>query len=166
MAVGGTVNESDFSARGIARSLGPCLVCFSPLFWFMELLQNQLYRWVEGDFAWRYPASPYGSFYFPSVFLWAAAIALIWTLDTAVFVPRGTSQWARVPLLALACFAAEWFAGYAGDRLHLPMQHWRSSPLLYIRLSAYWLWCLDVLCYDWLRRWMSAAGPPRRLPVV
>jgi hypothetical protein len=154
------------SALELARSLGPLLVCLSPLFWFMELLQNQAYRWAEGHYGWLYPASPYQSFYFPSVFLWASAITVIWTLDTFVFLPRGTPQWRRVPLLALACWAGEWLAGFVGDQVGLPMQHWPDSPLRYIRPSAYWLWCLDVLCYDWLRRWMSASGRTGRVPAV
>jgi hypothetical protein len=160
------VNTRDQSMPDFARSLGLSLVCLSPLFWFMELLQNQLYRWVEGEYAWSYPASPYTSFYFLSVFLWAGAIAIIGILDHYVFVPRGTTQWRRVPLLALACFAGEWLGGFVGDHVGLPMQHWTSSRLVYIRPSAYWFWCLDVLCYDWLRRWMSASARPRRLPVV
>lgn len=149
-----------------ARSLGFCVVCLSPLFWFMELLQNQLYRLILGHYGWSYPASPYTSFYFPSVFLWAGAITIIGSLDHCVFVPRGTPQWRRVPLLAMACFAAEWLVGLVGDLVHLPMQHWEHSPLVYIRPSAYWFWCLDVLLYDWLRRWMGAARRARGLPVV
>ncbi len=152
------MNIRERSALEHARSLVPLLVCLSPLFWFMELFQNQLYHWVEGRYGWLYPASKYSSFYFPSLLLWASAIAVIWTLDTFAFIPRGTPQWRRVPLLALACWAGEWLAGFAGDRVGLPMQLWTDSPLKYIRPSAYWFWCLDVLCYDWLLRWMRSSG--------
>lgn len=160
------MNVRDRSALEIARSLGPWMICLSPLFWFMELLQNQLYRMAEGHYAWHYPASQYSSFYFPSLLLWASAIAVIWTLDNFVFVPRATPQWLRVPLLALACWSGEWLAGFVGDWIGLPMQHWTDSPLVYIRPSAYWFWCLDVLCYDWLRRRMSASGRTGGLPAV
>lgn len=135
-----------------------CLVFMTPLLWFLELLQNQAYRMVRGEYGWTYPASPHTWFYFSSMFLWAGGIAVTWSLDRFVFVPRGTPQWRRVPLLALVLFAGEWVGGFVGDRiLHAPMQRWTDSPLVYVSPIAYGFWLMNVLCYDLMRRWLSTA---------
>jgi len=135
----------------------PALVLLSPLFWFMELLQNQLYWLVLRRPGWVYPGSPYQWFYFPSMLLWTSAIASMWTLDRLVFIPRRTPPLRRVLLLGLVEWAGEWVAGCLGHALGRDMQVWPGAPLVYVGVSAYAFWCLDVLAYDWLGRFLTAS---------
>jgi hypothetical protein len=147
------------------RSLWPCVIFMTPLFWLLEVAQNQAHRWVRGHYGWTYSASPYSWFSFGSMFLWIGAVVLIWSLDRFVFLPRGTPRWRRLALMALACFAGEWLGGLLGDLLHHPMQRWTGSPLVYVSPVAYGYWCMNVLCYDLLHRWLSAPRamiPPRQ----
>ena len=56
----------------------------TPIFWFMELVQNNIYYFFSRQdpkvWGWWYPASPYHWFYFKSLTLWAGSVALFWGL--------------------------------------------------------------------------------------
>ncbi len=93
-----------------ARVLATQILYLAPVFWLLELTQNQLFRLVQGEWGWVYPASPYGWFSFGSLTLWAGAIFLLWTLHYYWFYPKKVSVWRRVLIGA----AFTWTGGVAG----------------------------------------------------
>lgn len=123
----------------------------APLFWFMELSQNVAWRWVNGDWGWYFPESPYHWFSFESIILWAGCVVLLWSMHYFWFYPRRMKLWTRVALSAPACFVGEWVGGYvAANVFDHPLQVWPGSPLVYVHYSAIFFWMSNVIVYQLL----------------
>lgn len=123
----------------------------APLFWFMELAQNVAWRWVNGDWGWIFPESPYNWFSFASIILWAGCVVLLWSLHYFWFHPRRVKVWTRVALGAVACFVGEWVGGFlAANVFNHPLQVWPGSPLVYVHWCALFFWVSNVIVYQLL----------------
>jgi len=122
-----------------------------PLFWFLELAQNVAWRWMNGDWGWHYPESPYHWFSFGSMILWAGCVGLLWAMHFFWFYPRKVRVWMRVGVGAVACFVGEWFGGYMADKVFdHPLQIWPSSFLVYVHVAALFFWVSNVIVYHLL----------------
>ncbi len=123
----------------------------APLFWFMELAQNVAWRWVNGDWGWYFPESPYHWFSFASIILWAGCVMLLWSLHYFWFYPRRVKLWTRVGIGAAACWAGEWVGGFvAANVFNHPLQVWPGSPLVYVHWCALFFWVSNVIVYQLL----------------
>ena len=133
----------------------------TPIFWFVELLQNQLYWKVTGEPGWTYPLSPYHWFSFESLVLWAGSVTIIWSLNVFWFQRRDVGLLKRMIIAGSICWAGEWLAGFLADRvLGHPLQVWTNAPLVYITFSALFFWWWDVLLYQWLTKDLAGLGRP------
>jgi hypothetical protein len=143
------------------RRLFQQVIFIAPLFWFMELLQNQLYWWFTGSFGWGYqpdasgePTAWYSLVSFP---LWVLTIVVFSLLDGA-FERRGTAYPLRTLIAGAVGFGGELAAGFVCDRyLHRCLQIWPDSSLVYISLSALPFWCADYLIFHLLTRELRSA---------
>lgn len=134
-----------------ARVLATQILYLTPIFWLLELAQNQLFRLVQGEWGWVYPASPYGWFSFGSLTLWAGAITLLWTLHYFGFYPRKVSVWRRVLISAVILWAGEWLGGFLADKVFgSPLQVWPGSPLVYVSFGAIFFWVSNACIYHLL----------------
>lgn len=123
----------------------------APLFWFMELSQNLAWRWMNGDWGWVFPKSPYHWFSFGSLFLWAGCVALLWSLHFFWFYPRRVKLWPRLAIGAVVCWVGEWVGGYiAANVFNHPLQVWPGSPLVYVHYSALFFWVSNCIVYHLL----------------
>ena len=134
-----------------ARVLATQILYLTPFFWLLELAQNQLFRLVQGQWGWVYPASPYGWFSFGSLTLWAGGIALLWTLHYFWFYPKKVSVWRRVLISAVLLWAGEWLGGFLADKVFgSPLQVWPGSPLVYVSFGAIFFWVSNACLYHLL----------------
>ncbi|QDE93588.1 hypothetical protein BHS06_33930 [Myxococcus xanthus] len=123
----------------------------APLFWFMELAQNVAWRWMNGDWGWVFPKSPYHWFSFGSLILWAGCVALLWSLHFFWFYPRRVKVWPRLAIGAGVCWVGEWVGGYvAANVFNHPLQVWPGSPLVYVHYSALFFWVSNCIVYHLL----------------
>ncbi|WP_141617130.1 hypothetical protein [Myxococcus sp. AB036A] len=123
----------------------------APLFWFMELAQNVAWRWMNGDWGWVFPKSPYHWFSFGSLILWAGCVALLWSLHFFWFYPRRVKVWSRLAIGAGVCWTGEWVGGYvAANVFNHPLQVWPGSPLVYVHYSALFFWVSNCIVYHLL----------------
>ncbi len=123
----------------------------APLFWFMELAQNVAWRWMNGEWGWMYPKSPYHWFSFGSLILWAGCVALLWSLHYFWFYPRRVKVWPRLAIGAVVCWVGEWIGGYiAANVFNHPLQVWPTSPLVYVHYSALFFWVSNCIVYHLL----------------
>jgi len=146
--------------HGLHR-LASQVMFLAPLFWFMELLQNQLYLWVTGSYGWGYLPGPDGLptawYSLLSVPLWAITIATFSLLD-GIFERQRTPYLLRTVIAGVVGFAGEFTAGFVGDRyLHHCLQIWPKSNLVYISLTALPFWCADYLIFHLLTRELRSA---------
>jgi hypothetical protein len=133
------------------RVLATQVLFITPLFWLMELAQNNVWRWVTGQWGWVYPTSPYGWFSFNSMVLWAGAVLTFWSLHCFWFYPREVPTWLRIVVGGVAGWAGEWVGGYLA--VHLtgsPLHVWPGSPLVYISVPALFFWMSNVVTYHLL----------------
>jgi hypothetical protein len=131
-----------------ARVLATQILYLTPIFWLLELTQNQLFRWVQGDWGWIYPASPYYWFSFASLAMWAIGIGLMWTLHYYWFHPRKMPVWRRVAWGTVIAWCVEWLGGWVADKvLGAPLQVWPGSPLVYVSFGAIFFWMSNVTLY-------------------
>jgi hypothetical protein len=136
---------------GYLGSLVFHLVYVTPIFWFMELLQNQLYWVLTGKPGWTYPRSPYNWFSFESIGLWGGSVVIIWCLHFFWFLRRDVGQVKRMIIAGSLCWAGEWLAGFvAAEVFHRPLQVWTDAPLVYVGFSALFFWWWNVLLYQLL----------------
>jgi hypothetical protein len=137
------------------------ILFIAPLFWFMELAQNQLYLWATGNYGWGYRPGPDGLptawYSLMSAPLWAMTIATFSLLD-AIFERSRTPYLLRTVIAGVVGFAGEFTAGFVGDRyLHHCLQIWPKSNLVYISLTALPFWCADYLIFHLLTRELRSA---------
>lgn len=160
--------SGDGRQRRVAGYLGSLVFHVSyvtPIFWFVELLQNQLYWKLTGEPGWTYPLSPYHWFSFESVGLWAGSVTIIWCLNFFWFLRRDVGLVKRMVIAGTICFAGEWLAGFVADRvLDHPLQIWTNAPLVYIKFSALFFWWWDVLLYELLTVDIARLGRPAAAP--
>jgi hypothetical protein len=133
----------------------------APLFWFMELLQNQLYLWFTHRYGWGYAPDASGAptawYSLMSLPLWGFTVVVFALLD-ATFERRGTSYPLRTLIAGAIGFAGEFLAGFVCARyFHHSLQIWPDSPLVYISLSALPFWCADYLIFHLLTRELRSA---------
>jgi hypothetical protein len=134
-----------------ARVLATQILYLAPVFWLLELTQNQLFRLAQGEWGWVYPASPYGWFSFGSLALWAGAIFLMWTLHYYWFYPKKVTVWRRVLIGAAVSWCGEWVGGFIADKiLGSPLQVWPGSPLVYVSFGAIFFWVSNACIYHLL----------------
>jgi hypothetical protein len=128
-------------------------IFLTPLLWFVELLQNQLYRLIAGDWGWIYPQSPYHWFSFLSLANWSFAVVVYSLLFRWWFDPQAVPAWIRWPVMCVAGFASEFLTGLAW---HLATGQyffiWTHSPLPYIEIWALPLWFSTAILFDLLNR--------------
>jgi hypothetical protein len=134
-----------------ARVLATQILYLTPIFWLLELTQNQLFRIVQGEWGWIYPSSPYHWFSFGSLMLWAGCIFLLWTLHYYWFYPKRVTVWQRVAFGTVITWAGEWLGGYLMDKVvGSPLQVWPGSPLVYVSFGALFFWMSNVIIYHLL----------------
>ncbi|HLL06203.1 MAG TPA: hypothetical protein VK539_36865 [Myxococcaceae bacterium] len=148
--------------RRVAGHVGSLLfhvVYVTPIFWFVELLQNQLYWKLTGAPGWTYPRSPYHWFSFESLGLWGGSVVLIWCLHFFWFQRRGVGMVKRMIIAGTLCWAGEWLSGFVADQVfHRPLQIWTNAPLVYVQFSALFFWWWDVLLYQLLTVDIASLG--------
>jgi hypothetical protein len=148
--------------RKVVGSLGSLafhIIYVTPIFWFVELLQNQLYWKLTGEPGWTYPLSPYHWFSFESLGLWGGSVALIWCLNFFWFLRRDVGLVKRMVIAGTLCWAGEWLAGFVADQVfHHPLQVWTNAPLVYVKFSALFFWWWDVLFYQLLTVDIASLG--------
>jgi hypothetical protein len=134
-----------------ARVLATQILYLTPIFWLLELTQNQLFRIVQGDWGWVYPSSPYHWFSFASLMMWALGIGLMWTLHYYWFYPKRLTVWRRVAYGTVITWCGEWVGGYVADHVFgSPLQEWTGSPLKYVSFGAIFFWMSNVIIYHLL----------------
>jgi hypothetical protein len=148
-------------AAGYLGSLAFHVIYVTPIFWFVELLQNQLYWTLNGEPGWTYPRSPYNWFSFESLGLWGGSVVLIWCLHFFWFLRRDVGLMKRMIIAGTLCWAGEWLAGFvAAEVFHRPLQVWTDAPLVYVKFSALFFWWWDVLLYRFLTVDIASLGRP------
>ena len=161
----GTRAGATWLPLGLHRFLNQILF-ISPLFWFMELLQNKLYLIAINRYGWGYEPDAHGNltawYSFRSLLPWCMTVAVFSLLDTFWFERRRTSLLLRMVIAGLIGFAGEWTTGFISDRLmgHC-LQIWPESRLVYISLSALPFWLLDYAVFHWLTRELRMAHDHR-----
>lgn len=149
LTLAAAAQERSFSTY--ARVLATQILYLTPFFWLLELTQNQLFRLVQGDWGWIYPASPYYWFSFASLGLWAFGIGLMWTLHYYWFYPRRLPVWQRVAYGTVFAWCVEWLGGWVADKaLGTPLQVWPGSPLVYVSFGALFFQVSNVTLYHLL----------------
>jgi hypothetical protein len=161
------------------RRLAKQVLFIGPLFWFMELLQNQVYfaahkLLADGQgYGWGYHPGANGkptAWYSPmSLPLWALTVAVFSLLDELWFNRvRMHFVW-RVVIAGVVGFFGEAFAGYGCEHfLGRCLQIWPGSPFRYIAVSALPFWLFDYVVFHWLTLELRSAdlqrlsGPPLR----
>lgn len=147
--VGGTVR---------VRRLLVQVLFIAPLFWFLELLQNQFYRVVLHEYGWRYQHHKGPWFSFESLLLWAVTITAFSLLDDLAFEPRRLALGLRMVLAGVIGWCGEWASGAFFDHVFgHPMQIWRDSSLVYVAPSALPFWILDFAVFYGLVRLLRRA---------
>ena len=149
---------------GIYRFVGQVLF-LSPLFWFMELLQNQAYRLVTSQFGWLYrlpPPSAHTTWYsVRSLPCWLLTVSVFSMLDE-IFQRKQLPGLARLVIAGTVGWVGEWTIGYVAAHLsQRGLQFWPGSPLVYIAFSALPIWWMDFLIFQWLTRELRHAQAHR-----
>ncbi|MBN1209821.1 MAG: hypothetical protein JXB05_33535 [Myxococcaceae bacterium] len=143
--------QQDKSFFTYARVLATQILYLTPVFWLLELTQNQLFRIVQGEWGWIYPSSPYQWFSFASLLVWALGIGVMWTLHYYWFYPRRVAVWRRVAYGTIAAWGIEWAGGFVHDKLlGTPLQVWPGSPLVYVSFGAIFFWMSNIIIYHLL----------------
>lgn len=142
------------------KALGWQLLLLVPLFWLIELAQNQAYRLVLGDYGWHYPQSPHHWFSFLSLPSWGIAITAMALVERHGARP---GQWREAWACLVAgsvCWALEWGNGwFHAEVLGAPLYVWPFSPLRYVGPEALLWWWGNAWLY---RRLAPVVSPQRR----
>jgi len=132
----------------------------TPIFWFVELIQNYGYRVITGHWGWVYPDSSFVFFDFRSLGVWAISVGMMWTLFFFWFIPRSVSLTRACLIAGFICWAGEFTTGAIYNWVFgHPLYEWVNAPWRFIKLSALPLWCLDVLLYWFLTTRMARMRP-------
>jgi len=140
------------------RRLVTQVLFIAPLFWFMELLQNQVYLLFAHDFGWRYKDA-HGQltdwYSFESLLLWAFTVAVFSLLDVLLFEPRRLPLVLRMLIAGVVVGPASWPRERSSDRvLGHCLQDLAGSFLVYIAPSALPFWIFDFAVFHFLVREM------------
>ena len=134
-----------------SRVLATQILYLTPIFWLLELTQNQLFHMVQGEWGWTYPSSRYEWFSFSSLMMWAFGIGLLWTLHYYWFYPKRVTVWRRVAYGTVLGWCVEWAGGFAAAKIAgNPLQVWPGSPLVYVSLGAIFFWMSNIVVYQLL----------------
>ena len=145
---------------GVRRLLTQILF-IAPLFWFMELLQNQVYLVFAHDFGWRY-RDAHGQlsawYSFESLLPWAFTVAIFSLLDALAFEPWRLPLILRMLIAGVIGWCGELGTGAFFDRvLGHCLQIWPRSFLVYVAPSALPFWILDFAVFHFLVRELRRA---------
>lgn len=153
----------------IRRTLKQVLY-ITPLFWFMELFQNWIYKEVTGQYGWGYPDAagalrdatvPLAWYSLKSVPLWGLTVVVFSTLEP-IFVKHKLSFLWRMAIAGGIGWAGEWTAGFLSTRvLHEYLQVWHDTKLIYISVSVLPFWCLNFLFFHLLTKELRVAHESR-----
>jgi hypothetical protein len=132
------------------------LLLLTPLYWFVEILQNLVYKVAIGDYGWYYPQDSFHWFSFRTLPSWAIALVVMAALYHYVFIPNKFSIWKNCFIAGSICWAMEWINGYLyAEILQQPLYIWTYSPLKYVGIEAIILWWADVWLYHYLRKYFT-----------
>ena len=149
---------------GLHRFLNQILF-ISPLFWFMELLQNKVYLLAIDRYGWGYEPDAQGRltawYSFRSLLPWATTVAVFSLLDTFWFERKRMSLLLRMVIAGVIGFWGEWFTGFISNYTGHCLQIWPGSTLVYISPSALPFWLLDYAVFHWLTRELRMAHDHR-----
>ena len=135
------------------KKLSLQLLLFTPLFWFVEILQNLCYKLVLGEYGWYFPTGQFHWFSFQTLPSWAIALTIMAVCYEYICKPKNLAVWQYYVLAGTICWAAEWINGYLhAEVLQQPLYVWTYSPLKYVGIEAIVLWWSDVWLYDYLRK--------------
>lgn len=146
---------------GLHRFLNQILF-ISPLFWFLELLQNKVYLLTIGRYGWGYEPDPHGNltawYSLRSLFPWCTTVVVFSLLDAFWFERRRMPLPFRMLIAGLIGFGGEWTTGFLSDHvLGHCLQIWPGSSLVYVSLSALPFWFVDYAVFHWLTRELRMA---------
>jgi hypothetical protein len=129
------------------------LLLLTPLYWFVEILQNLAYKILLGQYGWYYPLEQFHWFSFRTLPSWAIALTVMAAFYHYVFIPKNIPLWKTYILTGTICWAMEWINGYLHNEiLETPLYIWTYSPLKYVGIEAIFLWWADVCLYHYLRK--------------
>ena len=129
------------------------VLLLTPLYWFVEIVQNLGYKLVMGDYGWYYPQGDFHWFSFRTLPSWAIALGVMAVLYEYVFIPKKYPLWLACLIAGTSCWGLEWINGYLhAELLQQPLYIWTYSPLKYVGIEAIILWWSDVWLYDYLRK--------------
>jgi hypothetical protein len=127
--------------RHLLERLALQVLYIGPLFWFMELLQNQIFNRAQGKWGWFYPTSDYHWFCFKSLGLWGGSIAVFWLLEVLWFQPRNIGFLRRMFIAGTIGWVGEWTAGWASYKIFgVYLQRWNDSSLQFVKVIALPFW--------------------------
>jgi hypothetical protein len=161
---GRSTSSAFFVPPGIYRFVGQVLF-LAPLFWFMELLQNQAYRLVTSQFGWFYrlaPPNQHTTWYsVRSLPCWLLTVSVFSMLDER-FERKQLSRLTRFLIAGTLGWAGEWMIGFIAAHVsQRGLQIWPGSPLVYIAFSALPIWWIDFVIFQWLTRELRHAQAHR-----
>ncbi len=157
--------RSSWLPLGLHRFLNQILF-ISPLFWFLELLQNKVYLFTIGRYGWGYEPDAHGKlttwYSFRSLLPWCTTVVVFSLLDEFWFERRRMPLPVRAVIAGLIGFGGEWTTGFISDHLmgHC-LQIWPESSLVYISISALPFWFVDYVVFHWLTRELRMAHDHR-----
>ena len=138
--------------RHLLERLAIQVFYIGPLFWFMELLQNQVFRLAQGGtWGWVYPSSPYDWFCFKSLALWGGSIAVFWLLEVVWFRKRHKPFWQRMLIAGTIGWCGEWTAGWVSYKIFgVYLQRWNNSSLEFVKVIALPFWWTNFAIFHLL----------------
>ncbi len=143
------------------RQLLARILFITPLFWFMELLQNRIYLAFAHDYGWRYrdAQGQLTAWYsFDSLMPWAITVAVFSLLDAFAFEPYRVALVLRMLVAGAIGWCGEWATGALFDRVfgHC-LQIWPGSSFVYVAPSALPFWIFDFAVFHFLVRELRRA---------
>jgi hypothetical protein len=143
------------------RQLVAQVIFITPLFWLMELLQNQVYLAFSHAYGWRYrdAQGQLTAWYsFESLMPWAITVAVFSLLDAFAFEPWRLSLVLRMLIAGAIGWCGEWLTGAFFDHvLGHCLQIWPGSGLVYVAPSALPFWIFDFAVFHVLVRELRRA---------
>jgi hypothetical protein len=148
--------------KHLLERLAVQVLYIGPLFWFIELLQNQFFRLVQhGTWGWEYPNSlscgpspgmtAHRWFCFKSIGLWCTSVAMFWLLEVLWFKRKQTPFWLRALIAGTLGWAGEFTAGWVSYKVFgVYLQRWNDSNLEFVKLIALPFWWSNYLVFHLL----------------
>jgi hypothetical protein len=118
------------------------------LFWFLELIQNNLTMLVTGSYGWYYPTSLYGYFHFKSLLSWTICVSVFWSLYFLIFKPLKVPLPVCILITTIVGWVSEWILGYTAVHVFKsPMQVWPNTSLVYVSYGAIGWWVMNSVIF-------------------